>query len=100
MIINGINFAEDSIAQFCHRHGVVRLSVYGSVFRDDFRSDSDVDMLAEFAVGKTPGMIGFGGMILELSAIIGRTVDLRTPFDLSPHFRPFVLRQARLLHAA
>ncbi|MBC7771643.1 MAG: nucleotidyltransferase domain-containing protein [Pyrinomonadaceae bacterium] len=100
MIINGINFAADRIADFCRRHGVLRLSVYGSVLRDDFRPDSDVDMLAEFESGRTPGMIGFGGMILELSELVGRTVDLRTPFDLSPHFPPFVLRQARLLHAA
>jgi predicted nucleotidyltransferase len=45
-------------------------------------------------------MIGFGGMILELSEIVGRRVDLRTPLDLSRYFRPAVLREARVLHAA
>lgn len=100
MVINGVNFPEDDLADFCRRHGVSRLSVFGSILRDDFRSDSDVDVLVEFRPGRTPGMFGFGGMILELNAMIGRTVDLRTPFDLSRHFRPFVLRGARLLHAA
>lgn len=100
MVINGVSFPEQDIADFCRRFGVSRLSVFGSILRDDFRPDSDVDMLVEFLPGRTPGMFGFGGMILELSAMIGRTVDLRTPFDLSRHFRPFVLREARLLHAA
>ena len=100
MVINGVNFPEDEIADFCRRHGVLKLSLFGSILRDDFREDSDVDMLVEFQPGRTPGMFGFGGMILELGALVGRTVDLRTPFDLSRHIRPFVLREARLLHAA
>jgi len=100
MVINGINFPEDKLAEFCRVHGVRRLMAFGSILRDDFRPDSDVDMLAEFEPGRTPGMFGFGAMILELSAMIGRTVDLRTPYDLSRHLRPFVLREARLLHAA
>ena len=100
MVINGINFPEDKIADFCARHGVKRLSLFGSILRDDFREDSDVDMLVEFLPGRTPGMFGFGGMILELSELIGRQVDLRTPFDLSEFFRPAVLRESRTLHAA
>lgn len=100
MLINGVNFPEADLAAFCSRHGVKKLSLFGSILRDDFRPDSDVDMLVEFESGRTPGMFGFGGMILELSAMMGRTVDLRTPFDLSRHFRPFVMQEARLLHAA
>ncbi|MBS0197793.1 MAG: nucleotidyltransferase family protein [Planctomycetes bacterium] len=100
MIVNGVNFPEDKLREFCDRHGVARLSLFGSILRPDFRPDSDVDILVEFASGKTPGMVGFGGMILELSSLLGRTVDLRTPFDLSRHFRPDVLRGAKLLHAA
>ena len=100
MVINGINFPEAKLAEFCHRHGVQKLSLFGSILRDDFRPESDVDMLVEFKPGRTPGMFGFGGMILELSEVLGRTVDLRTPFDLSRHIRPFVLREARLVHAA
>lgn len=100
MVIRGVEFPERKIAEFCARHGVSRLSLFGSILREDFRPDSDVDMLVEFLPGRTPGVIGFGGMILELSAIVGRTVDLRTPFDLSRHFLPLVMKEARLLHAA
>ena len=100
MEIHGVEFPEDQIAEFCHRHGVKQLSVFGSILRDDFRPDSDVDLLVEFQPGKTPGMFGFGQMIIELTRMIGRQVDLRTPFDLSRYFRPFVLREARRLHAA
>jgi len=57
-------------------------------------------MLIEFEPGRAPGFIGLGGMILELSAIVGRRVDLRTPADLSDYYRPRILREARLLHAA
>ncbi len=100
MLINGVNFPEAAIADFCRRHHVARLSVYGSILRADFRPDSDIDMLVEFEPERTPGMIGFGGMILELGELLGRRVDLRTPFDLSRHFRDRVRGAARLLHAA
>jgi hypothetical protein len=100
MQLNGIHFPEQAIAAFCSRHGVRRLSLFGSILRSDFGPESDVDMLVEFEQGRTPGMIGFGSMILELGQLIGRTVDLRTPNDLSPYFRPAVLREARPLHAA
>ena len=100
MQIHGLDIPQQEIADFCRRHGVKRLSLYGSILRDDFGPDSDVDMLVEFHTGRTPGMIGFGQMILELREIIGREVDLRTPHDLSRYFRAEVLRTARLLHAA
>lgn len=100
MLINGVQFPESNLAEFCDRHGVKRLSVFGSILRPDFRNDSDIDVLVEFRPGRTPGMFGFGAMILELSELVGRTIDLRTPYDLSPHLRPFVLHEARVLHAA
>lgn len=100
MNINGINFPEAEIAEFCRRHHVRKLSLFGSILGEEFGPDSDIDMLVEFETDGTPGMFGFGGMILELSAMLGRRVDLRTPFDLSRHFRSYVLRDARTLHAA
>lgn len=60
MIINGVNFPDDTLAAFSDRHGVSRLLVFGSILRDDFRPDSDVDVLVEFLPGRTPGMFGFG----------------------------------------
>lgn len=100
MLINGVDFPEEKLADLCRRYGVQRLSAFGSILRDDFRPDSDVDLLVEFLPNRTPGMFGFGAMILELSEMLGRPVDLRTPFDLSPHFRLLVQRAARVLHAA
>lgn len=100
MVVRGVTFPDTEIAAFCLRHGVRRLSLFGSILRDDFGPHSDVDLLVEFEAGRTPGIIGFGGMILELSAMIGRTVDLRTPNDLSEYFRSRILQESRLLHAA
>jgi predicted nucleotidyltransferase len=88
------------IADFCRRHGIARLSLFGSVLREDFSPNSDIDVLVEFQAGRAPGFIGFAGLQMELSKILGRTVDLRTPADLSGYFRDEVLREARLLHAA
>ncbi len=100
MQLNGIEFRESDIANFCRRNNVRKLSLFGSILSPEFRSDSDVDVLVEFQPGRTPGMFGFGKMILELSEIIGRTVDLRTPFDLSPYLRPFILRDSKVLHGS
>lgn len=107
MLINGVNFPEDQIADFCRRHAVARLSLFGSILRDPtpeggygFRPTSDVDMLVEFLPGRTPGLLALSGMQIELSEIIGREVDLRTPPELSRYFRDEVLREARMLHAA
>lgn len=100
MELHGVRFPEDEIAAFCQRNGVARLSLFGSILRDDFGPESDVDVLVEFLPGRTPGMFGFGDLILELSAMIGRRVDLRTPFDLSRFFRATVMRDAKVLHAA
>jgi hypothetical protein len=100
MQIHGIDIPQDQIADFCRRHGVRRLSLFGSALRGELRPDSDIDVLVEFEPGCTPGMFGFGQMILELREIFGRAVDLRTPEDLSPYFRDEVMRTARPLHAA
>lgn len=100
MVVHGIEFPERELSDFCRRYGVKRLSLFGSILRDDFRPESDIDILVEFEAGRTLGMIGFGGMILELSAMVGRRVDLRTPNDLSRYFRRSVLEGARTLHAA
>ncbi len=100
MVYHGINIHQDKIAEFCERHFVARLSFFGSILRDDFKVDSDVDVLIEFVPGKTPGLFRFAGMELELTQILGRVVHLCTPADLSEHFRDRVLREARLQYAA
>lgn len=70
----------EEIAAFCRRHHIRRLSFFGSVLRDDFRLDSDVDVLVEFEPGKGPGFFRLAAMEEELSPLLGgRKVDLRTP---------------------
>jgi predicted nucleotidyltransferase len=82
------------IADFCRRNHIQRLSLYGSVLRDDFGPESDVDVLVEFEPGYAPGLITLAGMEIELSKIVGRKVDMRTPGDLSRYFRQEVLDSA------
>src|SRR5437588_13097223 len=88
------------LADFCRRHHIRRLSVFGSVLRDDFRPDSDVDVLVEFEPGHTPGFIRLAGIEFELSELLGgRTVDMRTPEDLGQYFRDRVVRSAEIHYA-
>jgi predicted nucleotidyltransferase len=92
---HGVDIPRDEIAAFCRRHGIARLSLFGSILRSDFAPDSDIDVLVEFEPGHTPGL-AFFGMQDELSAILGRPVDLNTPGFLSDHFCDDVLREAQV----
>jgi uncharacterized protein len=95
-----IPIPQDAIADFCRRNGIKRLSLYGSVLRDDFRPDSDVDMLVEFEPDKRIGLFGLSALQIELTEMIGRQVDLRTPEELSRYFRDEVLAEAVPQYAA
>jgi len=86
---------KDQIAAFCQRHHIRRLAVFGSALRDDFRPDSDVDVLVEFDPGHVPGF-DFIDVEDELSRIIGRKVDLNTPGFLSRYFRDDVIKEAEV----
>lgn len=90
---------EEQIESFCERHHIRRLSLFGSVLRSDFRPDSDVDVLVEFMPGFVPGL-AFFGMQEELSAILGRKVDLNTPGFLSRYFREEVQKAAEERYVA
>jgi len=89
----------DQVAEFCRQHHIRKLALFGSVLRDDFRPDSDVDVLVEFEPEAVVGLIRLAGMELELSEILGRKVDLRTPADLSRYFREEVLQSAEVQYA-
>ena len=96
-----ITIPKDKITDFCRRNHIRKLSLFGSVLRDDFRPDSDVDVLVEFEPGHEPGFIRLAGMELELSELLGaRPVDLRTPEDLSRYFREDVMAKAEVQYAA
>lgn len=89
--------AAQSLAEFCERHHIQRLALFGSVLRGTAQPESDVDLLVEFKPGMEPGLIGLSAMEEELSNLYGgRKVDLRTANDLSRHFRDEILRTARL----
>jgi len=90
----------ERIADSCRRHHIRKLSLFGSVLRDDFRPDSDVDVLVEFEEGKSPGLIRLAGMELELSEMLGgRKVDMNTPRCLSSYFRQRVKQEAEVQYA-
>jgi predicted nucleotidyltransferase len=93
-----ISLNQSKIAEFCRKRHIRRLSLFGSVLREDFRPDSDVDVLVEFEPGHVPGL-DFFTMEIELSEILGREVDLNTPGFLSPYFRDEVLAEAEVQYA-
>ena len=95
-----IDIDREKIAAFCQRHRIRRLSLFGSVLRDDFGPDSDVDVLVEFEPGATPGFFTIGRMANELGDMLGRPVDLRTPGGLSRYFRQQVIDTAEPVYAA
>ena len=83
---HGVVLSSDRIADFCRKHRIGRLAPFGSILRDDFGPDSDVDVLVEFEPGHVPGF-NFFAIEEELSAMMGRRVDLHTTQFLSPLFR-------------
>jgi uncharacterized protein len=91
----------ESLADFCRRNHIATLSFFGSILRDDFTSDSDIDVLVEFEEGHTPGFLRVAQMERELSRLLdNRKVDLRTFEDLSRYFRQEVLAAAEVQDAA
>jgi predicted nucleotidyltransferase len=96
----GLTLDDDFVASFAAAHGIRRLALFGSALRADFTAESDIDLLVEFQPGHTPGLLHLAQMELELEEALGREVELRTPEDLSPHFRDAVAASARPLYAA
>jgi len=94
-----INIPEEKIAAFCQRNHICKLAFFGSVLRDDFTPESDVDVLVEFEPGTRVGL-QFFNMEQELSNIFGRKVDLNTAGFLSKYFRDKVIAEAEVLYDA
>jgi hypothetical protein len=90
---------QEKIAEFCRKHHVRKFAFFGSVLWDDFRPDSDVDVLVEFEPGHVPGL-GFFTMEAELSEILGHKVDLNTPSFLSRYFRDQVTAEAEVQYVS
>lgn len=89
------------LSRLCRRHGIRRLSLFGSVLKGTARPDSDIDLLVEFEPDNVPGLLGMAAIEAELSNLLdGRRVDLRTPQELSRYFRDEVLLAAEVQFAA
>jgi len=97
MNYHGIEISKRKIEEFCRRHRIRSLALFGSILRNDFSPKSDIDVLVIFEPGATPGF-GFIGIQDELSEILGRSVDLHTPSSLSKYFRDEVLHEAEALY--
>ena len=97
---SAIELDRAQIAEFCRRHGIRRLSLFGSVLTDRFGSDSDLDVLVEFGPDVRIGLLGMARLEIELGKLVGRKVDLRTREDLSRYFRDKVVAQAEEQYAA
>ena len=94
-----ITIPPDDLARFCERNHIRRLALFGSVLREDFTPDSDIDVLVEFEPGHTPGL-AFFGMEYELSEMLGRKVDLNTKSELHRLFRDEVEAEAEVQYVA
>lgn len=100
MTTRPVPIPRDVLAPFCQRHGIRRAALFGSQLSGRARPDSDIDLLVEFEPGRSPGLIGIAALEAELSDLIGgRRVDLRTPQDLSEHFRDEVVLNAQEQYA-
>lgn len=95
----GIEIPSEKVAEFCRRNHILKLSLFGSAIRGELGPDSDVDILVEFDPQHIPGLIKLAGMEIELSELLGRKVDIRTPNDLSRYFRQEVVDSAELQYA-
>jgi predicted nucleotidyltransferase len=99
-IYHNIEFDSEKLADFCRRHGVRKLSLYDSILRDDFGPDSDIDILVEFGPAGSPSLLDLGGMLMELTDMLGRQVDLKTYGFMSDRVRQRVKRERRVQYAA
>jgi len=95
----GIDIPGDKIKDFCRRNHIRRMALFGSVLRDDFTPQSDIDILVEFEEGKTPGF-AFFGMEIELGEMLGRKVDLNTPGSFSGVLKERVLKSSEVIFDA
>src|ERR1035438_2125848 len=94
----GIELPEIEIVEICRRHEVRELSLFGSAARGEIRPDSDIDLLVDFLPGARPGLLGVLAMRRELTALLGRRVNLAVKPALKPLIRSGVLAEARLIY--
>lgn len=99
MTMARIDIPKKRLVEFCRKHAIQKLSLFGSVLSDDFGPESDVDALVEFKAGTRIGLIRLTGLEIELSEIIGRKVDRNTPGFISRYFRADVMAEREVQYA-
>lgn len=87
---------QQELAAFCRRNRIRKLALFGSILREDYGPDSDIDVLVEFRRGHPVGLLRMAALERELSELLQRKVDLRTPAELSRYFRDEVLRTSEV----
>jgi predicted nucleotidyltransferase len=87
------------LSSYCRQNDIRKLALFGSVLRDDFRVDSDVDILVEFEPDARVGFLALARMQRELSELLDRTVDLVPESGLKPLIRNDVLDSAEVVYA-
>jgi len=95
-----IDIDQKQIETFCHKHHLTKLALFGSVLTERFGPDSDVDVLFEYDPDHVPSLFAVARMERELSEILGRKADMRTPQDLSRYFREEVVQNAVVQYVA
>lgn len=95
-----LNILENTLADYCQRHHIRRLSLFGSHLKGEARAESDIDLLVEFDPEHIPNLFGMAGMEIELSDLLGMKADLRTANELSRYFREEVVNSAEVQYAA
>jgi predicted nucleotidyltransferase len=95
-----IAIPQEALAEFCHRNHIRRLSLFGSVLREDFTPESDVDVLVEFEPEAQVSLLGEVRIEREMGEILGRKVDLVSRKYLSKYFRDEVFAEEEMLYVA
>lgn len=88
----------EQVTAFCQRHPIRKLALFGSVLRDDFSPESDIDVLVEFLPHACISLLDMVSLEMELTTLLGRQVDLRTPQELSRYFRDKVIDSSEVLY--
>ena len=98
--VGPVEVDQGKLAEICRRYGVQELSVFGSAARGETRPESDIDLLVEFLPQAEPGLPDHAGLMLDLSEVLGRNVDLVSKNGLKPLIRDSVIQDARRVYAA
>lgn len=100
MQAGAITISDEALRAFCAEHRIHSLKLFGSALRNDFTSESDVDLLVEFEPDTRIGLFRFHAIEAEMSDLLGRKVDLNTENSLSKYFRDEVLAEAETIYVA